>query len=297
MPWPSGWCSSTAPASPGVTAPARPWWWKGLSGIDGMIQIQKMLQGMASVTKVAIGRSWRGQGHLQSLSLQQGQGGSWCRVCSESRRQSGRQRSGLRCQWSQPAGQGMFQTARHDPGGSLSAALVVLRAANIAVKGQRGKSNRPSISLAGLLPDDETFVVFVPAANAHLITRHCQNAAHRSGLALPSISGGQRLGTAPICSPPPAPRSQRPRRRRPPISLSISSNSWTPACWMPSKTCPGLPRRPGRAIAGNALCGSRLCSTSTTAGKGRGTWWSPAAARRANFRVAAAGSLPPSDWG
>jgi hypothetical protein len=29
---------------------------EGLSGIDGMIQIQKMLQGMASVTKVEIGK-------------------------------------------------------------------------------------------------------------------------------------------------------------------------------------------------------------------------------------------------
>jgi hypothetical protein len=32
---------------------------EGLSDIDGMIQIQKLLQGMASVTKVAIGK-WKG---------------------------------------------------------------------------------------------------------------------------------------------------------------------------------------------------------------------------------------------
>ena len=100
MPRPVGWCSSTVPVSP-VSPPARPWWWEGLSDIDGMIQIQKLLQGMASVTKVAIGKLEGGQGDLQPLAAG-GQGRAGEGLQLESRLHQVEDESGLRYQWSQP---------------------------------------------------------------------------------------------------------------------------------------------------------------------------------------------------
>ena len=57
---------------------------------------------------------------------------------------------------------GRILTARHGPGGSLSALLVIHLPANITVKAQRVKQPA-QLSLAVQLPDDETFVSFIPA--------------------------------------------------------------------------------------------------------------------------------------
>jgi len=75
---------------------------EGLSGIDGMIQIQKMLQGMASVTKVAIGKL-EGDKVTFNLSLQGDKAELVRGLQLESRlHQIEDNESGLRYQWSQP---------------------------------------------------------------------------------------------------------------------------------------------------------------------------------------------------
>lgn len=75
---------------------------EGLSDIDGMIQIQKMLQGMASVTKVAIGKL-EGDKVTFNLSLQGDKAELVRGLQLESRlRQVEDNESGLRYQWSQP---------------------------------------------------------------------------------------------------------------------------------------------------------------------------------------------------
>lgn len=75
---------------------------EGLSGIDDMIQMQKMLQGMASVTKVAIGKL-EGDKITFNLSLQGDKAELVRGLQLESRlRQIEDTDSGLRYQWSQP---------------------------------------------------------------------------------------------------------------------------------------------------------------------------------------------------
>ncbi|MNF75637.1 hypothetical protein D3C84_577110 [compost metagenome] len=75
---------------------------EGLAGIDGMIQIQKMLQGMASVTKVAIGKL-EGDKVTFNLSLQGDKAELVRGLQLESRlHQIEDNESGLRYQWSQP---------------------------------------------------------------------------------------------------------------------------------------------------------------------------------------------------
>ncbi|MDM5112732.1 DUF2066 domain-containing protein [Aeromonas salmonicida] len=75
---------------------------EGLSGIDGMITVQKMLQGMASVTKVTIGKL-EGDKVTFDLSLQGDKGELIRGLQLESRlRQIDDNDSGLRYQWSQP---------------------------------------------------------------------------------------------------------------------------------------------------------------------------------------------------
>ncbi|MGY3886324.1 DUF2066 domain-containing protein [Aeromonas aquatica] len=75
---------------------------EGLAGIDGMIQLQKMLQGMASVSKVAIGKL-EGDKVTFNLSLQGDKAELVRGLQLESRlRQIEDNESGLRYQWSQP---------------------------------------------------------------------------------------------------------------------------------------------------------------------------------------------------
>ncbi|MFM1691700.1 DUF2066 domain-containing protein [Aeromonas salmonicida] len=75
---------------------------EGLSGIDGMITVQKMLQGMASVTKVTIGKL-EGDKVTFDLSLQGDKAELIRGLQLESRlRQIDDNASGLRYQWSQP---------------------------------------------------------------------------------------------------------------------------------------------------------------------------------------------------
>ena len=75
---------------------------EGLSDIDGMIQIQKLLQGMASVTKVAIGKL-EGDKVTFNLSLQGDKAELVRGLQLESRlHQIEDNESGLRYQWSQP---------------------------------------------------------------------------------------------------------------------------------------------------------------------------------------------------
>lgn len=75
---------------------------EGLSDIDGMIQIQKLLQGMASVTKVAIGKL-EGDKVTFNLSLQGDKAELVRGLQLESRlHQVEDNESGLRYQWSQP---------------------------------------------------------------------------------------------------------------------------------------------------------------------------------------------------
>jgi len=75
---------------------------EGLSEIDGMIQIQKLLQGMASVTKVAIGKL-EGYKVTFNLSLQGDKAELVRGLQLESRlHQVEDNESGLRYQWSQP---------------------------------------------------------------------------------------------------------------------------------------------------------------------------------------------------
>lgn len=75
---------------------------EGLSGIDGMITVQKMLQGMASVTKVTIGKL-EGDKVTFDLSLQGDKAELIRGLQLESRlRQIDDNDSGLRYQWSQP---------------------------------------------------------------------------------------------------------------------------------------------------------------------------------------------------
>ncbi|MGN7510631.1 DUF2066 domain-containing protein [Aeromonas salmonicida] len=75
---------------------------EGLSGIDGMITVQKMLQGMASVTKVTIGKL-EGDKVTFELSLQGDKAELIRGLQLESRlRQIDDNDSGLRYQWSQP---------------------------------------------------------------------------------------------------------------------------------------------------------------------------------------------------
>ena len=75
---------------------------EGLSGIDGMITVQKMLQGMASVTKVAIGKL-EGDKVTFNLSLQGDKAELVRGLQLESRlHQIEDNESGLRYQWSQP---------------------------------------------------------------------------------------------------------------------------------------------------------------------------------------------------
>ncbi|MFM1687525.1 DUF2066 domain-containing protein [Aeromonas salmonicida] len=75
---------------------------EGLSGIDGMITVQKMLQGMASVTKVTIGKL-EGDKVTFDLSLQGDKTELIRGLQLESRlRQIDDNDSGLRYQWSQP---------------------------------------------------------------------------------------------------------------------------------------------------------------------------------------------------
>ncbi|MDR7018976.1 DUF2066 domain-containing protein [Aeromonas salmonicida] len=75
---------------------------EGLSGIDGMITVQKMLQGMASVTKVTIGKL-EGDKVTFDLLLQGDKAELIRGLQLESRlRQIDDNDSGLRYQWSQP---------------------------------------------------------------------------------------------------------------------------------------------------------------------------------------------------
>ena len=75
---------------------------EGLSDIDGMIQIQKLLQEMASVTKVAIGKL-EGDKVTFNLSLQGDKAELVRGLQLESRlHQVEDNESGLRYQWSQP---------------------------------------------------------------------------------------------------------------------------------------------------------------------------------------------------
>ncbi|MBR7630912.1 MAG: hypothetical protein RIQ83_1488 [Pseudomonadota bacterium] len=75
---------------------------EGLSGIDGMITVQKMLQGMASVTKVEIGQL-EGDKVTFNLALQGDKAELIRGLQLESRlRQIDDNDSGLRYQWSQP---------------------------------------------------------------------------------------------------------------------------------------------------------------------------------------------------
>ncbi|MEN9583528.1 MAG: hypothetical protein RLZZ616_534 [Pseudomonadota bacterium] len=75
---------------------------EGLSGIDGMITVQKMLQGMASVTKVEIGQL-EGDKVTFHLALQGDKAELIRGLQLESRlRQIDDNDSGLRYQWSQP---------------------------------------------------------------------------------------------------------------------------------------------------------------------------------------------------
>ncbi|WP_413164666.1 DUF2066 domain-containing protein [Aeromonas salmonicida] len=75
---------------------------EGLSGIDGMITVQKMLQGMVSVTKVTIGKL-EGDKVTFDLSLQGDKAELIRGLQLESRlRQIDDNDSGLRYQWSQP---------------------------------------------------------------------------------------------------------------------------------------------------------------------------------------------------
>ncbi|MGE6178441.1 DUF2066 domain-containing protein [Aeromonas salmonicida] len=75
---------------------------EGLSGIDGMITVQKMLQGIASVTKVTIGKL-EGDKVTFDLSLQGDKAELIRGLQLESRlRQIDDNDSGLRYQWSQP---------------------------------------------------------------------------------------------------------------------------------------------------------------------------------------------------
>ncbi|MFK0668231.1 DUF2066 domain-containing protein [Aeromonas salmonicida] len=75
---------------------------EGLSGIDGMITVQKMLQGMASVTKVTIGKL-EGDKVTFDLSLQGDKAELIRGLQLESRlRQIDDNDSGLRYQWLQP---------------------------------------------------------------------------------------------------------------------------------------------------------------------------------------------------
>ncbi len=75
---------------------------EGLSGIDGMITVQKMLQGMASVTKATIGKL-EGDKVTFDLSLQGDKAELIRGLQLESRlRQIDDNDSGLRYQWSQP---------------------------------------------------------------------------------------------------------------------------------------------------------------------------------------------------
>ncbi|MNH17743.1 hypothetical protein D3C79_774280 [compost metagenome] len=75
---------------------------EGLAGIDGMIQLQKMLQGMASVSKVTIGKL-EGDKVTFNLSLQGDKAELVRGLQLESRlRQIEDNESGLRYQWSQP---------------------------------------------------------------------------------------------------------------------------------------------------------------------------------------------------
>ncbi|MDF2413367.1 DUF2066 domain-containing protein [Aeromonas sp. 1HA1] len=75
---------------------------EGLSGIDGMITVQKMLQGMASVTKVEIGQL-EGDTVTFNLALQGDKAELIRGLQLESRlRQIDDNDSGLRYQWSQP---------------------------------------------------------------------------------------------------------------------------------------------------------------------------------------------------
>ncbi|MDM5071235.1 MULTISPECIES: DUF2066 domain-containing protein [Aeromonas] len=75
---------------------------EGLSGIDGMITVQKMLQGMASVTKVEIGKL-EGDKVTFNLALQGDKAELIRGLQLESRlRQIDDNDSGLRYQWSQP---------------------------------------------------------------------------------------------------------------------------------------------------------------------------------------------------
>ncbi|MGY6038983.1 DUF2066 domain-containing protein [Aeromonas sp. AE23HZ002T15] len=75
---------------------------EGLSGIDGMIQLQKMLQGMATVTKVTIGQL-EGDRVTFNLTLQGDKAELVRGLQLESRlRQVEDNEQGLRYQWSQP---------------------------------------------------------------------------------------------------------------------------------------------------------------------------------------------------
>lgn len=75
---------------------------EGLSGIDGMITVQKMLQGMASVTKVEIGKL-EGDKVTFNLSLQGDKAELIRGLQLESRlRQLADTPEGLSYQWSQP---------------------------------------------------------------------------------------------------------------------------------------------------------------------------------------------------
>jgi uncharacterized protein len=75
---------------------------EGLSGIDGMITVQKMLEGMASVTKVEIGQL-EGDKVTFNLALQGDKAELIRGLQLESRlRQIDDNDSGLRYQWSQP---------------------------------------------------------------------------------------------------------------------------------------------------------------------------------------------------
>lgn len=75
---------------------------EGLSGIDGMITVQKMLQGMASITKVTIGKL-EGDKVTFNLSLQGDKAELVRGLQLESRlRQIEDNESGLRYQWAQP---------------------------------------------------------------------------------------------------------------------------------------------------------------------------------------------------
>lgn len=75
---------------------------EGLAGIDGMIELQKMLQGMASVSKVAIG-TLEGDKVTFNLTLQGDKAELVRGLQLESRlHQVADNESGLRYQWSQP---------------------------------------------------------------------------------------------------------------------------------------------------------------------------------------------------